>query len=253
MGSLNDGSARLAAFNSDVFPKGLDLRRSVINTDLGTYKAAAAAVLRAGQFVAPDANGEIIGSIGADTIGVSKWNKQQFGISVNVDEVKVLPGTTVINLTRPNVSNVSVRSLPDMAGTLYTGSGTDYTIVAGAGTIVRVGGGAIADGATVYVTYTYALTDADFEFDGRDFRNQSNNDVLGQENMLAVVTDWSQLYSMEWDSGVNYANVGATSRLFVSAEGKATSAAGTDFAGKVKSIPNAEDPFLGMILHGNPV
>jgi hypothetical protein len=253
MGSLNDGSPRHAAFNSDVFPKGLDLRRSVINNDLGTYVAADAAVLRAGQFVSYNTGGFIVPSTGADTIGVSKWNKQQFGVSVNVDEAIVLVGTTPTNLARGNISNQAVRSAPNMGGTLFTGGGGDYNEVLGAGTIARDGTTTIPDGATVYVTYTYALTDADFEFDGRDFRNQQNNDVLGQENRLAVISDWSRLFNMEWDTSVTYTLTGATSKLFVSAQGKATSTSGTDFAGQVHQVPTADDPFLGMTLHGNPV
>lgn len=253
MGSLNDGSPRHAAFNSDVFPKGLDLRRSIINNDPGVYVAEASAVIRAGQFVAYDGGGFIVPSAGAGTVGVSKWNKQQFGVSINVDEAIVLNGTTPTNLKRSNVSNVSVRSAPNFGGTLYTGAGGDYNAVLGAGTIARDGTTTIPDGATVYVTYTYALTDADFEFDGRDFRNQANNDVLGQENRITVISDWARLFTMEYDTSVNYSLTAATRKLYVSAEGKATSTAGTDFAGQVHQLPTAEDPFLGMTIHGNPV
>lgn len=254
MGSLTTptNSPNLAAFTGQVFKKGLDLGRSVIHTDLGTYRAEANATIRSGQFVAFDATGFIIPSVGADTIGVSKWNKQQFGVSVNMDESIVLPGTTAVNLARSNVSNVSVRSAINLGGTLFTVT-TDYTVAAVAGTVTRVGSGAIADGATVFVTYTFALVDADFEFDGRDFRNQSNNDVLGQEDRITVVTDWSMLFTIEWDTIVNYTLTGATSRLFVSAEGKATSTSGTDFAGKVSQLPTADDAYMGIIIHGNPV
>jgi len=253
MGTLVDQESRLAAFNGDVFPKGLDLRRSHIHIDLGTYTALASATLRAGQFVSLDANGFVVPSAGAGTIGVSKWNKQQFGVSVNVDRAVTLVGTTATFVGRANISNVSVRSAANMGGTLYTGGGTDYNVVAAAGTIARDATTTIPDGATVYVTYTYALVDADFEFDGRDFRNQSNNDVLGQEDRCTVITDWAKLYTMEWDTSVNYATAAANFRLFVSAEGKATSTAGTDFCGQVVQVPTAQDQFLGMHTHGNPV
>lgn len=253
MGSLNDGSPRMAAFNGDVFPKGLDLRRSVIGTDLGTYVAAEAATIRAGQFVAYDGDGFIVPSAGAGTVGVAKWNKQQFGVSVNVDEPLFLTGTGPINLKRANVLNVSVRSATGFSGVTYTGGGTDYTVNAANGTIARNGGGAIPDNTTVYVTYTYQLTDADFEFDGRDFRNQANNDVQGRENRITVISNWAKLFTMEYDTSVNYSLTAATRKLYVSAEGKATSTAGTDFAGQVCQLPNAEDPYLGMNIHGDPV
>ena len=254
MGTLVDQESRLAAFNGDVFPKGLDLRRSHIHIDLGTYTALGTATLRAGQFVALDADGFVVPSAGAGTIGVSKWNKQQFGVSVNVDRAITLVGTTATFVGRANISNVSVRSAPNMGGTLFTGAGTDYNVVAGAGTVARDATTTITDGQTVYITYTYALVDADFEFDGRDFRNQSNNDVLGQENRCVVITDWARLYTMEWDTSVNYATATTAFRLFVSAEGKATTTAGgTDFCGRVVQVPTAQDQFLGMNIHGNPV
>jgi len=264
MGTIVDQESRLAAFNGDVFPKGLDLRRSVIAHDLGTYVALSSATIRMGQFVAMDADGFIIPGVGADTIGVAKWNKQNFGISVNVDEPVVLTGLVASNLKRGNVQSVSVRSLPNMGGTQYIGDlpglGTNYTVNAGNGTITRVGGG-IPDGATVYVTYTYDLVDADFEFDGRDFRNQSNNDVLGQEDRMAVITDWSKLFTMEYAAGRQYSRVGPDSKLYVddgvavgSLAGQATNEVGlgTDFVGRVIQIPNTEDPFLGMHISGNP-
>lgn len=252
MGSII-GTPRHAAFSSDVFPKGLDLRRSVINNDLGTYETTDAAVIRAGQFAAYDANnGYVVPSAGASTIGVFKWNKQQFGVSVKVDEAIVLNGTTPTNLARGNVSNIGVNSLPGFAGTLYTGGGGDYNANTTNGTIARDATTTIPDGATVYVTYTFQLTDADFQFDGRDFRNQQNNDVLGHENKITVITDWAKLFTMEYDTSVAYAYT-AANKLYVSAEGKATSTAGTDFAGQVHQLPTADDPFLGMTIHGNPV
>jgi hypothetical protein len=118
--------------------------------------------------------------------------------------------------------------------------------------VTRVGGGAITDGQTVYCTYTYALTDADFEFDGRDFRNQQNNDVLGQEGRIAIITDWSKLYSIEWDTSQLY-DMTTNNKLYVDANGKATSVSGTDKVGQVSQLPNANDPYMGMILHGNPL
>jgi hypothetical protein len=221
--------------------------------DIGTYVALDSATIRAGQFVTYDANGFIIPSTGTGTIGVSKWNKQQFGVSVNVDEAVTLVGVVASNLARPNVSNVAVRSAINFGGTLYTpGVGNDYVVNAANGTVTRDPLTTIPDGATVYVTYTYALTDADFEFDGRDFRNQSNNDVLGQENRITVITNWARLFTIEYDTSVNYGTA-ANFKLYVSAAGKATSAAGTDFAGQVHQPPRADDPYLGMAITGNPV
>jgi hypothetical protein len=250
MGSLLN-SNRLAAFNGDVYPKGLDLRRCIINNDPGVWEALSTATIRQGQFQAQDANGYLLPSAGADTVGVAKWNQQTTGVSVNVDEAITMTGTTAQDLARGNVSNVSVRSAQNFTGTLYTVT-TDYTVNAANGTVTRVGGGTITDGQVVYVTYTYALTDGDFEIDGRDFRNQSNNDVLGNEGKLALITNWAQLFSIEYDTSVAYAMTGATSLLYVSSEGKVTSASGTDAAGKIRQLPNSTDQFMGFLSFGNP-
>lgn len=243
----------LGAFSVAVFPKGLDRNRCAISRDLGVFEAADAAVIRQGQFLTLDANGRLIPATGAGIVGVALHNKQQLGVSNRVDEAIVLNGTTPTNLKRANVSNVAVRSATNFGGTLYTAT-TDYVVNAANGTVARAGAGAIADGATVYVTYTFALTDADFEFDGRDFRNQSNNDVLGQENRLAVVQDWSMLFTMEYDTSRDYSTdtAGGAYKLYCSAEGKATSASGTDFVGRVLQLPTSDDPFLGMIATGQP-
>lgn len=250
MGSIGN-TARQGAFDGQVFKKGLNLRMSIIGKDDGTLVALDSATIRAGQFVTYDANEFVIPATGLGVIGVAKWDKQTVGVSVNVDEPIVLNGTTATNLKRPNVSNVSVRSAPNFSGTLYTVT-TDYTVNAANGTVTRVALGAIADGQTVYVTYTYALVDADFEIDGKTFRNQSNNRVLGQENRIAVITDWSRLYTMEYDTTAQYGTA-ANFRLFCQAEGKATTVAANDFVGRVSQLPNSDDPYLGMTIHGNPV
>lgn len=251
MGSIGN-TARQAAWTGQVFPKGIDLRRSTINNDLGTYVALDSATIRAGQFVTYDANAFIIAATGAGVIGVAKWDKQTVGVSVNVDEVLTLNGTTATNLKRTNISNASVRSAANFGGTLYTVT-TDYTVNTTNGTVTRVGAGAIADGGVVYVTYTYALIDADFEIDGKTFRNQSNNAVLGQENRFTVITDWARLYTMEYDSTAQYALTSANFRLFCTSEGKASTVAANDFVGRVHQLPTADDPFLGITIHGNPV
>lgn len=252
MGSLGTTS-RLAAFTGQVYKKGLDLGRCKINNDEGTFVTTDAATLRAGQFVTMDASGFIVPSTGTGVIGISKWDKQTLGVSVNVDEAIVLNGTTATNLRRANVSNVAVRSAANMGGTLYTGGGTDYTANTTNGTIARVALGAIADGATVYVTYTYNLTDADFEIDGKTFRNQSNNRIQGQENRCVVITGWSRIFTMEYNTSVTYATATSNFKLYCTSEGKASSAAANDLVGRVIQLPTSDDQYLGMIAHGNGV
>ena len=261
MGTLASNPAAAAAFDGQIFKKGLDLGRSVIGRDLGTDVADPNATIRAGMLVSRNASGFVIPANLSDVYGVAKWGKTSLGVSVNVDEAIVLNGTAATNLARGNVSNVSVRSLPNMGGTLFTGGGTDYTVNAGNGTVARNGGGAIGDGATVYVTYTYALTDADYDIDGRFWQNQPENRAQFNENRITVITDWARLFTVEWAtgtgvaSGLTYGLTGANADLFCDANGKFnnTSGGGAEFVGKVYQLPTASDPYMGVTIHGNPV
>jgi hypothetical protein len=215
--------------------------------------------------VSRDTTGYIVGATGDDVYGVAKWGKDNFGVSANVDLPVVLNGTTASNLSvngvaRGNVSNVTVRSAPAMAGTVYTeGALNDYVLVGGAGTIARTAGSTIPDGATVYVTFTYALVDADFNFDGRYWQNQDVDRTAYQEGRITVITDWARIFTIEWASGrgaglagLSYALTGASSKLYCSAEGKFTNVSGTDFVGRVYQIPTATDPYMGVTAGGNP-
>lgn len=253
MGSYGSTS-RDAAFDGQIFPKGLNFKKSKYTDDLGTYQTTDAAVIRAGQLSTIDANGFYVPTTdGLGIVGVFKWDKQQFGVSVNVDEAVVLNGTTSVQLKRTaGVTNVSVRSAKNFGGTLYTVT-TDYTATAG-GLVTRVALGAIADGATVYVTYTYALVDADFQFDGRTFRNNTNDRVTGQENRVAIITNWSRLYTMEYDSSKQYGTA-SSYKLYATAEAKvsSTQTGSMEFVGRVHQLPMTGDEYLGMTIHGNPV
>lgn len=264
MGTLVSNPTAAAAFDGQIFKKGLDLSRSVVGRDLGTEVANPNATIRPGMIVSRDAQGYVIPANLTDVYGVAKWGKDNFGVSVQVDLPVVLNGTVVTNLTvngqaRGNVSNVTVRSAPNMGGVLYVGGGTDYTVVAGAGTIARVALGAIPDGATVYVTFTYALVDADFNFDGRFFQNQAADRTQYQEGRITVITDWSRLFTVEWATGtgvatgLTYALVGAPADLFCNALGQFSNVVAGEFMGKVYQLPTAADPYMGVTIHGNPV
>lgn len=263
MGTLNSNPTAAAAFDGQVFKKGLDLTRSIITRDLGTEVVNPAATIRPGMLVSRDANGYVVAASGADVYGVAKWGKDNFGISVQVDLPIVLNGVVATNLTvngvgRGNVSNVTVRSAPNMGGTVYVGGGTDYTVNLGNGTVTRVALGAIPDGATVYVTFTYALVDADFQFDGRFWQNQDVDRTAFQDGRITIITDWARLFTVEWTTGTgvvagsSFALTGATSKLYCSAEGKFTNVAGTDFVGRVYQLPTATDPYMGVTAGGNP-
>lgn len=267
MGTLVSSPTAAAAFDGQVNKKGLDLNRSVILRDLGTEVVNPASLINAGSIVSRDASGYVVGATGLDVYGVAKWGSAPFGVSVVTDFPLTLTGTTagqllVNNQARGNVSNVTVRSAPNMGGTVYAAGGVDYTLVSGAGTIARSGGSSIPSGATVYVTFTYALVDADFTFDGRFWQNQDADRTAFQEGRITVITDWARLFTIEWTTGDGVAHAanntytitGATSKLYCSPQGKFTNdnTGAPDFVGRVYQLPTAQDPYMGVTAGGNP-
>lgn len=258
MGSLINGSPDLAAFDGQVFKKGLDLRRCKIQNDPGYRVADANATIRAGQLVSQNSGGFLVPANLTDVVAVAKWNKQQLGTSVIVDKPLTVVFGGVSGLGRGSVSNVVIRSATGMGGVVVAAA-SNYTLDSTNGTVTwanpTAGTNAPANGATVYATFTFALVDADFDIDGREFRNQNNNDVAGQENRLTIIQDWAQLYDIEWDTTRTYAMTGASSKLYCNATGQFSndSGGGAEFMGKVMQLPTALDPYMGIIAHGNPV
>ena len=247
---MSSQGIRSAAFSSDLYQKGLDLRRSRLGHVDGTLIADPAATIRPGAMVANGAAGVVQANL-VDVIGVAKWGKQQFGYSTEVDEAIVLNGTTATALKRANVSNVAVRTAAGLSGTPV--GAAQYTVSTTNGTIARVGGSTIADGATVYVSYTWALTAAQYQFDGLPFHQQFGDDyVSSQENRIAVIDSESRIFSVEWNTSVAYAITGASSLLYCDANGRfsSTDAGTADFVGKVIQLPNSEDRFMGIKFNG---
>lgn len=245
---------RLEAFPSANFPwpNGLDLGRSVIGRSLGVYTAEPTATFRAGSLVARDVtSGLIIPALGANPMGVAKWNKALFLKAPVVNEAIVLVGTTATNLAHANVENVKVANA---AGVAYTVT-TDYTVNTTNGQITRVALGGIADGETVYVTYTFQLTENDLDFQGRNFFNFID-DVSIAQGRVTVIQDWSLIFTSQYDTAQTYAinddlhcGGGVTAALV----GLFTNDSGEgDKVGKVAQLPTAADPFLGVEMGGNP-
>jgi hypothetical protein len=259
MGAVGLNSPRLGAFQSDIFPRGLDLGRSVILQDVGVWKAAEAADFEAGMLVAHDAAGEVVKCTSKPVLGVAKWNKTNVYKAVNVDEPISFPASgDTVNLKKPNVSNLQIQDLPDLAGTPYTLT-TDYTVSAANGTVTHAGGGSsIPVATTVYVTYTFELSSSDFDFQGRNFFNFLD-DVTIADGRITVITDATILYTTQYDTAQVYTLTGVTKNLYCGGAtpalaGLFTSDSGEgDFVGHVIQLPSADDPFLGVRLGGDPV
>ena len=254
MGSIGN-SGRLAAFQSDVFASGLDLGRSEITRDLGVYRAADSATILQGQMVSLDANQELVLADATEVFGVAKWNKAQLGTSVIVDEASVVAYGATVSLARGNVSNVVVRTTPN--GSTVIPATNNYTLSTANGTLAwgnpPTGTNAPADGATVYVTYTFALTTQDYRFQGLNFFN-TLDDVTISEGRLTVIQGPATLFTTQYDTAQTYAvnndlYVGGTTAglegLFTNQSSEGT------YVGKVIQPPTAEDPYLGLQFFGS--
>jgi hypothetical protein len=255
MGSIGSGP-RLAAFQSDTFATGLDLRRSEINRNLGVHKAKDTAIIRQGQLVALDANQELILAVSNNVMGVAKHNKMLLGKSLAVDEAVVLTGTIASNLKRANVSNISVRSAPGMAGTQFLPI-ADYTENDTNGTITRNGAGAIVSGSTVYVTYTFDMTQNDYQQQGLNFFG-NNDDATTAAGRLTLVEGPALLFTTEFDTSRQYTLTGAGASLYCGGATPALAGLFTNnpaegrYVGRVRQLPSASDPFMGIEFTGHP-
>lgn len=249
----------IQAFQSQIFPQGLHLSRCRIHSSLGIYEADPNATFRQGQFVNLSSTQLVQrADTGTDILGIAKFTKDVgVGNAVAVDEAVVLPGTTTVSLNRGSIAGTSTTnnsikvSLAEGGAALV--QATDYNVISLTnGTIARKAGGAISDGATVYATYTYALTSADLDFQGRNFFNLTD-DVTIQGNRISVIQDWALLFSTEYDSSRQY-QVGEN--LYVhqtdpEALALVTNDSGEgDFVGKAIQVPTATDPFLGFEFRG---
>jgi len=248
MGSLA-GTGRLAAFQNQIFPNGLDLGRCQIQKQPGMFVADPNTTFLQGMLVMLDATTEYVKvSDGTKVLGWAKWTKASTLYAVNVDEAIVIVAQgTAYNLKKGNVSNVKVSSAANGAGSDYAVT-TDYTVNAANGQVTAVSMGGIAAGSTVYVTYTYALQSTDLDFQGRNFWN-TTDEVSVADGRVTVITDADFLFTSQFDTTRTYA-VGDTLYASTTAAkyGMVTnnSGDGTIKVGKVMQPPQATDPFLGI-------
>lgn len=252
MGQLGLTGTQLATFRGDIFATGLDLGNFKCDFIPGVFQASSAATIRAGQMVSMNSSGQLVLATGADVIGVAKWNQMTLGQAVNVDEQITAVTSVAVNLKRANVSNVAVRSAAGQTGTLFTAGGVDYTLNTTNGTITAIMGGAITNGQTLFVTYSFALTNADYQFQGKNFFN-SLDDVFQAAGRLAVCMGPAILFTTEYDTSKTYALTGASSDLFCTSGGQFSNTNSGDYVGKVIQLPSASYPFLGIKLRADTV
>lgn len=255
MGTLGLTSGKIASFRSDPFHVGIDLGICDFNEMPGHFKAKSTETIRQGQIVTLDSNGElVVAATGAGALGIARFNKMTLGLGTIVDEAVVVDAGAVTTLKRANTSAVvAVRTAVDMGGSLLTGGGTDYTLNATNGTLTWAASPAgTTDGATVYVTYQYSLTQADYDILGRNFVN-TNDDATANQGRLTVMMGPGLLYTTEFNPTITYA-VGDALYCTSSTTGgwekgtftKSGSGNAGPIIGRVIQLPSATYPFMGI-------
>jgi hypothetical protein len=278
MGTIGE-TGRLASFNNDIFPLGVDLDRSKYHQDGGVYRIVDNAIIRPGSLVTRTGADGLVSQVSSaaeasNVFGVAKWGTEPLGLSVVVDEEVVVGSGTVSQLNHPNVSNLVVRDVPldgGLTAATEIPAAANYTLGAANGTLTwaapPAGTNAPAIGDTVYVTYTWAMTLADFRFQGVKFHSNSSNDLLNSsENRLTVITDWAIIFTTEWDTSFTYDTAGELSDLYCDATGRFSNLGGfagatalfgagnegRGYVGKVFQLPDANDAFLGVQIGASP-
>jgi len=258
MGSLLN-SPRMAAFQSQIYPRGLDLARCVIQQDVGTFQAASGASWEQGMILSLDASGYLVKGPGIHPFGVAKWNLTQSFTAAIVDEVisfSISGGTA--SLKHASISNFQLRSAANFGGSLYQNP-RDFTNVDNLFTHSG-GGSTIPVGSPVYVSYTYQLLASDLDFEGRNFWNFTD-DVTIANGRITVITDNAILFTTMYDTSQVYTTTGTGSNLYCGGgvggaaniglfTNAAAEIAAAQFVGNVIQVPTANDPFLGLRLFG---
>ena len=272
MGSIGN-TGRLAAFQTDVFNTGLDLGRCEINRNLGVYRSNDNAAIRQGQVVCLDANEELILPVNGlaptgsqQVMGISKWNKLPgTGAAKMIDEpinfgAGPLPSTITLSRTA-GVSGLTIYPLAGQEGTagntpFTVGGGADFTFAAN-GQVTAVLGSTIPLATTVFASYTFDMTQNDYDFQGRNFWNTLDKATVA-ENRLTVIQGAATLFTCEYFSGDTWAINDAVSVIDEGATGdplcqgqvtnNSVGVASVNVIGRCIQVPSVNDAYLGFVL-----
>mgnify|MGYP003626094812 FL=1 len=268
MGSIGN-TGRLAAFQTDVFNTGLDLGRCEINRNLGVYRSNDNAAIRQGQVVCLDANEELILPVNGlaptgsqQVMGISKWNKLPgTGAAKMIDEpINFGAGPLPVTITLSRTAGVSGLTIYPLAGQEGTAGnvalvdGVDFTFAAN-GQVIGAGGMPLA--TTVFASYTFDMTQNDYDFQGRNFWNTLDKATVA-ENRLTVIQGAATLFTCEYYSGDTWAindavfviDEGATGDPLC--QGQVTNgnvgSPSANVIGRCIQVPSVNDAFLGFVL-----
>lgn len=253
---------RMSAFQVSSRAIGIDRKRSVLKSDPGWYVADPTTTFRAGMLVSLDANQRVTRCVGTHVLGFSLYNNCTTEYATVTGEYIQLNAGVATNLKHANLLSpvvgppgLGVRVGAALTGAAYaetTGADNDYVVSYVNGTITRVvATTTIPDGGYVYVNYMYPLTDADVQFEGRNFWNLTN-DVTISDGKVAVATDATTIFTTAYDPHLTF-TVNQLLYAGTTAQGceglvTTTSTGANAYIGRVMQIPTAADPWLGLRL-----
>lgn len=246
-------SPQVEAFQVSSRAIGIDLKRSVINRNLGTYVANASATFRAGMLVQLNSSQEVIVCDGTEPFGFAKYTKANTLYANVVGERIQLNGVVATNLDHASLwvpgATGGIRVTDAATGlTVYTeGAGSDYVVNYTNGQVTRSAGSTITDGQYVLVDYQYLVTEQELKYEGRNFWNLTD-DVTIQGDKITVINDWSIIFTTQYDPSQTYAvNDALTAGTSgTTKSGLVTKGGAGAFIGNVFQVPTADDPFLGV-------
>lgn len=252
MGTLFSSPQSRVAFTNQTFAHGLNRLLSKITLTDGSYRAASSASFRSGAPVMLNSSGEVVISDGKACIGIAMADKMTLGSAVVVDEEISFDsvGDTAQLTGQNSVTELRLSSGPNGSGTIYTESGPDQYDVTSGGLVTHVAT-IPTDGTVVYATYRYALVEADYEFEGKNFWN-SNDEVTIQDGRVAVALAPALIFTTEFETDVAtpYATTGLGSNIYINSSGLFTTTVGSNkLVGHVIQVPTADQPFLGFQFH----
>jgi hypothetical protein len=178
---------------------------------------------------------------GAVPIGTF-WKDHNLGYYRSTVESKTFDAANQITLTNGSLISTAKVRVASTAGVVYT-LGADYTVTLANGIVTRLGGGLIAAGQTVIVTYEYSVTAAEIVAYGGTNYDHVPDDTLGSGS-ISVIEGWAHIYTDQYDVEQTYT---LNAPLRSNAESKWTSATTAySVCGRVIEPPSVGKPYLGI-------
>jgi hypothetical protein len=180
------------------------------------------------------------------------WKDKNTAFNRTTVESGTFASNNTINLLKGNVRSGEIK-VTNVANTVEYTNGVDYSVVLANGVVTRIGTGSIAASATVIVWYGYDVLSGQEHWDlvgtqwstGVNYDRQANDTLGSSEITIAegIATLYTDQYDVTQTYTLNAALRSDANSLWTSA---VVGAGLSSPCGRVVSVPNANDPFLGL-------